>query len=100
MPMDRHFLTLTPRLSMCGGGGGWRVSQTAGTYGPWRSRSPSAPTFLDLTVQVPQSAADLLVAVELLDGLGDLRRRQQRLLDLTKTFREEMFGLLPEPAEA
>lgn len=55
--------------------------------------------FLTFMVQLPQTTNDLQTAVALLDGLSDLRRRQQRMLDLTKSFREEMFGLLPEPAE-
>lgn len=54
--------------------------------------------FLDLIVQVPKTAADLRAAVDLLDKVSDLKRRQQSLLEMTKSFREEVFRMLPEPA--
>ena len=54
--------------------------------------------FLDLIIQVPKTATDLRAAVNLLDKVSDLKRRQQSLLEMTKSFRENVFRMLPEPA--
>lgn len=55
--------------------------------------------FLDLAVRLPATSKLLLDAVTTLDSIADLRREQEKLLDLTKLYREESLRLLPEPPE-
>jgi type I restriction enzyme M protein len=55
--------------------------------------------FVNLTIQRPREDADLARVVQLLDRADELRRDQQRLLELSKGLREGVFALLPEAAD-
>lgn len=56
--------------------------------------------FLDLVIQRPRSDRELANVVRLLDRADDLRREQQRLLELAKNLREGVFALLPEASDS
>ncbi len=56
--------------------------------------------FLNMVVQRPRSDTELRRVVELLDRADGLRRDQQRLLEVVKSLREGVFGLLPVSLES
>lgn len=55
--------------------------------------------FVDLVIQRPKSSADLRKAVQLLEKASELRSEQERLLEATKSLKDGVFRMIPEPAK-
>ena len=55
--------------------------------------------FLDLVIEKPRSAADLRRVVDLLDEATSIRTNQARLLDVAKSLRDGVMGMLPRPVK-
>ena len=51
--------------------------------------------FLDLSIMIPQSESGLKEAVYMFDNVAELKKRQDRLLELSKVLREEVLDLIP-----
>ncbi len=53
--------------------------------------------FLEMTIHLPKGKQALEGVIDLLSKSSEMKREQERLFELTKTFRDNVLGMLPSP---